>query len=190
MQSGLSSLSSGHLAAFLRAVAQSRTRAFLSGIAASALTQSSTAVSLATVALAHARHITLSEGIAIILGANIGTTLTVQLLALNPGQLALFFGLSGLGLLTHRSAARFLGRVFTGVGTIFAGLDLLNWGLAPFGQAPWFTATLAAAGKNRFLALTIATLFTALLHSSGAATALVMTLHTQGAISRETAAVQ
>ncbi|WP_281277489.1 Na/Pi cotransporter family protein [Thermodesulfitimonas autotrophica] len=187
LQAGLLSLSSRRLTRALRAVAASRLRAFLAGVGTSALTQSSTAVSIITIGLTHARLIALSEAIAVILGANIGTTLTVQFIALHPGRLALLLGLSGIPLLARRSPARFLGQALTGTGMVFAGLDLLNRGLAPLKSTPWFAAGLAAAGENHLLAIAVATLFTALLHSSSAATGLVMALYAQGAISRETA---
>ncbi|MGQ9511671.1 Na/Pi symporter [Thermodesulfitimonas sp.] len=176
LQAGLLSLSSRRLTRVLRAATASRLRAFFAGVGTSALTQSSTAVSIITIGLTHARLVALSEAIALILGANIGTTLTVQFLTLHLGRLALLLGLSGLPLLASRSPTRFLGQALTGTGMVFAGLDLLNHGLAPFKSTPWFTTGLAAASNNHLLAIAVATLFTALLHSSSAATGIVMAL--------------
>ncbi|MEW6446749.1 MAG: Na/Pi symporter [Bacillota bacterium] len=187
LQSGLLCLSSGRLTTALRSLSINPTRSSLSGLVASALTQSSTAVSIITIGLAHSRIINLSQAIAVILGANVGTTLTVQFLSLNPGIAMLPFCAAGIPIAFSRSPAKPLGQIFVGVGMIFSGLDLLNRAFEPLQHAPWFAAGLAAAGSNYLLAVSAAAVLTAFLHSSSAATGIVMALYAQGAVSLETA---
>jgi len=171
----------------LRSLSTNNIRSSLTGLAASALTQSSTAVSVITVGLVHSRLINLSQAIAVILGANVGTTLTVQFLSLNPGIAILPFCAAAVPVAVRRSPARPLGQILIGAGMIFSGLDLLSRAFEPLRQAPWFAAGLAAAGDNHLLAVSIATVLTAVLHSSSAATGIVMSLYVQGAVSLETA---
>lgn len=70
---------------------------------------------------------------------------------------------------------------------IFSGLDLLSRAFEPLQHAPWFATGLAVAGDNHLLAVSVATVLTAVLHSSSAATGIVMALYAQGAVSLETA---
>lgn len=162
-------------------------RSSLSGLIASAVTQSSTAVSLIVIGLVHSRLMNLSQAIAVILGANVGTTLTVQVLSLNPGIAMLLLCAAAVPIAVSRSPAKPLGWILAGTGMIFSGLDLLNRALEPLQHAPWFAAGLAAAGDNCLLAVCIATVLTAVLHSSSAATGIVMALYAQGAVSLQTA---
>lgn len=129
----------------------------------------------------------LTQAIAVILGANVGTTLTVQFLSLNLGIAMLPFCAAGIPIALSRSPLRPLGQVLVGAGMIFSGLDLLNRAFEPLQHAPWFAAGLAAAGSNYVLAVSVAMVLTAFLHSSSAATGVVMALHAQGAVSLETA---
>ena len=186
LQSGLLRFSGSRLKVVFNSLSANPARAALTGLAASALTQSSTAVSVITTGLTHSRLVNLNQAIAVILGANVGTTLTVQLLVLHPGTLAVPLCITGIFLALARPS-RPLGHILTGAGMIFGGLDLLNREIGSLQELPWFTAGLAAAGENSLLAVGIATALTALLHSSSVTTGVVMALYAQKTISLETA---
>ncbi|MCL6560565.1 MAG: Na/Pi symporter [Firmicutes bacterium] len=185
MQAGLIYLSSRRLVQALRSFSASHMRSFLVGLFTSALTQSSTAVSVITVGLVHSRLLNLSQAIAVILGANTGTTLTVQFMAVKPGVITLSLTAAGFAFLC--SPLKATGKILTGIGMIFFGLDFLNQAVGSLQHAPWFAASLVHSTANPLLAIACATILTAFLHSSGAATGIVIALHSQKAITLEAA---
>ncbi|MEW6173404.1 MAG: Na/Pi symporter [Bacillota bacterium] len=185
LQSGLLDLSGKGLTLSFRSISSNPARALFAGLVASALTQSSTAISVITIALTHSGILNLKQAVAVILGANVGTTLTVQFLALNPGLLAL--PLFSAGIILSCSPFKTLGRITAGIGAVFLGLDLLNRALVPLQREPWFTTGLSYAGNNHLLAVGIATILSAFLHSSSAATGIVIALYAQGTINLDAA---
>ncbi|ACX51371.1 Na+/Picotransporter [Ammonifex degensii KC4] len=188
-QEGLVRLAGNRATALLGTLLAGPWCSFLAGLAAAALTQSSTAVSVLTVGLVHSRFLPLPEAIGVILGANVGTTLTVQLMALKPGAMAYCLGALGILLLLKRPPWRHAGMGFLGLGMIFAGIAWFESGCKGLGQHPWLLAPLNAAEESHFLAFLLSTLVTALVHSSSLTTGLAMTLYAQGVITRETALV-
>ncbi|RDV84297.1 Na/Pi cotransporter family protein [Ammonifex thiophilus] len=189
IQEGLVRLAGSRATALLGNLLVGPWRSFLAGLAAAALTQSSTAVSVLTVGLVHSHFLSLPEAIGIILGANVGTTLTVQLMVLKPGSLAYYLGTLGIFLLPKRPPWRHAGMALLGLGLIFAGIAWFEIGCRKLEQHPWLLAPLNAAEKSHLLAFLLSTLVTALLHSSSLTTGLAMTLYAQGMVSRETALV-
>lgn len=185
MQSGLVDLSSRRLQQVLNSLSANPARASLAGLLTSAVTQSSTAVSVITIGLVHSRLLHLSQGIAVILGANVGTSLTVQFLAADPGRLAL--PLLGAGAVLFCSPFKILGRVLIGTSMIFFGLALLNEAVTPLQHARWFTGLLTSSCSSPLLAVAGATLLTAFLHSSSVATAIVITIYANGLITLDAA---
>jgi phosphate:Na+ symporter len=187
LQTGLAGFSGRRFKTVFHSLSANPARAALTGLAASALTQSSTAVSVITTGLTHSRILNLEQAIAVILGANVGTTLTVQFLALNPGPLAVPLCLAGVLLAAARPALRALGAILTGSGLIFWGLDILNLGIGSLQEIPLFAAVLAAASENPLLAIGTATILTALIHSSAVTTGITMTLYNQNVVDLQTA---
>ncbi len=185
MQSGLVDLSSKRLQHLLQSLSANPLRASLAGLITSALTQSSTAVSVLIIGLVHSRLLHLRQGIAVILGANVGTSLTVQFLAADPGKLAL--PLLGAGAVLWCLPFRALGRVICGAGMIFSGLALMSAAMAPLEHASWFTGLLTGSCSNPLLAVTGAALLTAFLHSSSVATAIVITVYAESLITLDAA---
>lgn len=187
MQTGLAGFSGRRFKTVFHSLSANPARAALTGLIASALTQSSTAVSVITTGLTHSRILNLEQAIAVILGANVGTTLTVQFLALNPGPLAAPLCLAGVLLAAARPALRALGAILTGSGLIFWGLEILNLGIDSLQEIPWFAAVLAAASENPLFAVGTATILTALIHSSAVTTGITMTLYNQNVVDLQTA---
>jgi phosphate:Na+ symporter len=185
MQAGLVRSSGPRLSGAFRPLSTNHARAALAGLAVSAFTQSSTAVSVITVGLVHSRLLGLSQAVAVILGANVGTTLTVQFMAARQGVLSLPLMVSGFFFMC--SPLRAVGKVLAGLGMIFSGLDLLNAAVLPLQRSPWFAAALVHLCTNPLLAVAGATILTAFLHSSSAATGIVMALHSGDAVTLEAA---
>src|SRR5580700_11037643 len=156
-----------------------RFAAFCAGLGLTALLQSSTATGLMTTSLAADGTVNLVPALAIMLGANVGTTLIVQLLSFDVVAAApvLFV----IGLVTFRLAGgnpltKALGRVAIGLGLTLLALHILLDTLAPAEQAPAVRALLAAVTNDPVLCVIIAAALTWAAHSSVAVVLLVMSL--------------
>ncbi|MFZ0425984.1 MAG: Na/Pi cotransporter family protein [Xanthobacteraceae bacterium] len=182
---GLHMVLSGVLRAFgpdlrriLGKALQNRFTAFGAGLGLTALLQSSTATGLMTASLAADGTVGLVPALAIMLGANVGTTLIVQVLSFDVAAVApvLFV----IGLVTFRaggsSLARALGRIAIGLGLTLLALHILIDTLAPAEQAPVVRTLLAAITGDPVLCIFIAAALTWAAHSSVAVVLLVMSL--------------
>ena len=163
---------------FLGKALGNRFSAFGAGLGLTALLQSSTATGLMTASLAADGVVSLVPALAIMLGANVGTTLIVQVLSFNISAVApvLFI----IGLVTFRagggSLTKALGRVAIGLGLTLLALHILLDTLAPAEQAPAVQALLAAVTTDPVLCVIIAAALTWAAHSSVAVVLLVMSL--------------
>jgi phosphate:Na+ symporter len=155
-----------------------RFTAFCAGLGLTALLQSSTATGLMTASLAADGVVSLVPALAIMLGANVGTTLIVQLLSFDISALApvLFV----IGLVTFRaggsSLARALGRIAIGLGLTLLALHILLDTLAPAEQAPAVRTLLSSITGDPVMCILIAAALTWAAHSSVAVVLLIMSL--------------
>jgi phosphate:Na+ symporter len=182
---GLHMVHSGILRAFgpdlrllLSKALGNRFAAFAAGIGLTALLQSSTATALITSSFTAEGLVSLVPALAIMLGANVGTTLIVQILSFNISALApvLFV----LGLVAFRSGARSrikdIGRVAIGLGLMLLALHILLDTLAPAENAPGMRVLMSAITGDPVLCVVIGALVTWLVHSSVASVLLIMSL--------------
>src|ERR1700732_3483859 len=182
---GLHMVLSGVLRAFgpdlrrtLSKALRNRFTAFGAGLGLTALLQSSTATGLMTTSLAADGVVSLVPALAIMLGANVGTTLIVQVLSFNIAAAApvLFI----VGLITFRvggsSLTRALGRIAIGLGLTLLALHILLDTLAPAEQAPAVRALLGSITNDPVLCIVIAAALTWAAHSSVTVVLLVMSL--------------
>jgi phosphate:Na+ symporter len=156
-----------------------RFTAFAAGLGLTALLQSSTATGLMTASLAAEGTVSLVPALAIMLGANVGTTLIVQLLSFDIAAIAPVLFL--IGLVTFRfaggnSLAKALGRIIIGLGLILLSLHILVDTLAPAEQAPAVRALLGSITNDPVMCIVIAAALTWAAHSSVAVVLLVMSL--------------
>jgi phosphate:Na+ symporter len=182
---GLHMVHSGILRAFgpdlrllLAKALNNRFAAFAAGIGLTALLQSSTATALITSSFTAEGLVSLVPALAIMLGANVGTTLIVQILSFNVSWLApvLFV----LGLVAFRSGARSrikdVGRVSIGLGLMLLALHILLDTLAPAENAPGVRVFMNAITGDPVLCIVIGAAVTWVVHSSVASVLLVMSL--------------
>ena len=157
---------------------RNRFSAFAGGLGLTALLQSSTAAGLMTASLAAEGIVSLVPALAIMLGANVGTTLIVQLLSFDISAVAPVLLL--IGVVTFRigdsNLTRAVGRVSIGLGLILLALHILLNTLAPAEQAPSARILLAAITNDPVLCIVIAAALTWAAHSSVAVVLLVMSL--------------
>ena len=182
---GLHMVHSGILRAFgpdlrllLAGALKNRFAAFMAGLGLTALLQSSTATALITSSFTAEGLVSLVPALAIMLGANVGTTLIVQVLSFNLAAAApvLFI----LGLVAFRGGARSrikdIGRVSIGLGLMLLALHILIDTLAPAENAPGVRVVMTAITGDPMLCIIIAAAVTWAVHSSVAAILLVMSL--------------
>jgi phosphate:Na+ symporter len=163
---------------FLGKALHNRFSAFGAGLVLTALLQSSTATGLMTTSLAADGTVGLVPALAIMLGANVGTTLIVQILSFNIAAVAPLFFIVGVVAFRAggQSLARSLGRVAIGFGLTLLALHILVETLAPAEQAPAVRVLLASITHDPVLCILIAALLTWAAHSSVAIVLLVMSL--------------
>ncbi|HEX2519002.1 MAG TPA: Na/Pi symporter, partial [Castellaniella sp.] len=137
-------------------------RAFLTGLGITAAIQSSTATGLMITGFAIDGLVSLAPGLAAMLGANVGTTLIVQVLSFNPTYLAPALILAGVWMFRHYAPGRSrdLGRVFIGLGLLLLALNELVTMFEPLKTAPMLGSALQALGGMPLLALAASTALT------------------------------
>jgi phosphate:Na+ symporter len=163
---------------FLAKALKNRFTAFAAGLALTALLQSSTATALITSSFTAEGLVSLVPALAIMLGANVGTTLIVQVLSFNIAALAPILFI--LGLVAFRAGPRSrikdIGRVFIGLGLMLLALHILLDTLAPAENAPGVRIVMNAITGDPVLCIIIGALVTWIVHSSVASVLLIMSL--------------
>ena len=178
VQSGILRAFGPELRRFLSTALQNRLAAFAGGLGLTALLQSSTATGLMAASFVNEGAVALVPALAIMLGANVGTTLIVQVLSFNVSAVApvLFV----VGLLAFRSGGRSrlkdMGRVAIGLGLMLLALHILLDTLAPAEDAPSVRALLKLITGDPIFCVLIATVLTWAAHSSVATVLLTMSL--------------
>lgn len=162
-----------------------RLPAFLAGLGLTAILQSSTATALMAASFVAQGTVALVPALAVMLGANVGTTLIVQVLAFDISAAApvlLVAGLVAFRLRPH-TRTKDLGRVAIGLGLMLLALHILLTGLAPAESAPAMRVVLRAATSDLTLAIGLGALLAAAAHSSVAVVLLTMSLALSGVLS-------
>lgn len=178
VQTGVLRAFGPNLRSFLAKGLRNRFAAFAGGLVLTALLQSSTATALMTTSFAAEGLVDLVPALAIMLGANVGTTLIVQILSFNIAAAAPIFFV--VGLVAFRTGARTrvkdVGRVVIGLGLMLLALHVLLDSLAPAENAPALRALMRAITDDPALCIVIAAALTWLAHSSVATVLLIMSL--------------
>ena len=153
------------------------------GAVLTAMVQSSSATTVLLVGFVSAEMLTLSQALGVILGADIGTTLTVQLIAFKVTKYALIPLAIGFFIkaLAKNEKYQNLGRTLLGVGLLFYGIDLMSVSMSPLRTHQPFIDMMSEM-HNPFWAIWFGALFTAAVQSSAATLAIVIALATQGLI--------
>lgn len=152
------------------------------GAAVTAVVQSSNATALMVVGLVNAGLISIAQALGVLLGANIGTTVTAQLLAFEIGLFALPAIAVGTGLKLCFSNKRWsqYGDILLGFGILFLGLTIMKGGFVPIKDNPAFHDFLLLVSKNQLFAVALGALITVLVQSSSATLGLTLVLAGHG----------
>ena len=171
--------------------------ALIMGMVVTMVIQSSSATTVMVVGFVNAGIMTLKQSVGVILGANIGTTVTAQILRLSggdgsgnlfmdllkPKNLAYIIVLVGviIMMLAKKRRTRDIADIFTGFGILFIGMAVMEGAVAPLADLPQF-ADLFAAISNPVLGVVVGAGVTAIIQSSSASVGILQALSTTGAI--------
>ena len=184
VQSGIQRAFGPHLRRFLGRALGGRFRAFLAGLGVTAILQSSTATGLMAASFAAGGLVDLVPALAVMLGANVGTTLIVQVLSFDIGRVAPLFVLVGVILFRRSlvSRTRDLGRVAIGLGLMLFALQQLLAIITPYEDVPSLRLLMGAIATNPLIDVILAAALTWAAHSSVAMVLLTMSLAAKGVV--------
>ena len=188
MSSGLRAACGDRLRGILEKATKNRPVSVLVGVGVTVLMQSSSATDVMVIGFVSSGLMTLGQAIGVIMGANIGTTVTAQITAFDIGAYApliLFIGAIA-ALFFKNKTARSIGSVILGFGMLFEGITLMKSAIAPLAQTEEFI-DLVSKMSNPALLVIFGVLFTALLQSSSSSTVIFQAFAMQGIITYDTA---
>lgn len=169
--------------------AGTKTKAILTGTAVTGLIQSSTAVTVMTVGFVEAGVMSIFQATGIVLGANIGTTVTSLLIAFNFSSVAsacIFFGT--LPVIVGKSKKiRYGGEILLGFGLLFLGLNTMGSAFSFLKENPDFLHFIVASSKGKIKGIIAGTVMTLIMQSSSATVGILQSLCMQGLIDTESA---
>ena len=189
LSEGLQKIAGKKLREALTSLTKNRIIAMGLGALVTILFQSSTATTVILVGLTSASIISLRQTLAVILGADIGTTVTAQLIALKITEISL--PIVGIGatiiFFSKKHKYKRIGQVLIGFGLLFLGLKIMSDTMYPLRDDPMFSKMLLQMSDSPLMAMIVAAIFTFLVHSSAATIGIIMLLSMQHLIALEPA---
>lgn len=187
MGDGLENAAGAKLKRMLEVLTGNRFLAVLVGFVVTAIIQSSTATTVMVVGFVNAGMMTLAQAVGVIMGANIGTTVTSLLIALNFSSVAAASVLVGviLMLASKKTLVKNLGSIFTGFGLLFLGIDLMSDSMVPLRESAGFMNFIVAVSDSPLrplFGILLGIVMTAVLQSSSASVGVLQTLAMQGLV--------
>lgn len=189
MSTGLEAAAGSKLKTILEKLTANRFVGVLAGAVITAIIQSSSATTVMVVGFVNSGVMTLRQAVWIIMGANIGTTITGQLIALNVGELApgiAFLGVAAI-VFSKKEKLNHVGEILAGLGILFIGMDMMSTSMSPLGESEAF-ASLLTRFENPVLGILAGTAFTALIQSSSASVGILQALANSGIVGLRSAA--
>lgn len=187
MGDGLENAAGAKLKRMLEVLTGNRFLAVLVGFVVTAIIQSSTATTVMVVGFVNAGMMSLAQAVGVIMGANIGTTVTSLLIALNFSSVAAASVLVGviLMLASKKTVVKNLGAIFTGLGLLFLGIDMMSDSMAPLRESAGFMnfiVTVSESPLRPLFGIILGIVMTAVLQSSSASVGVLQTLAMQGLV--------
>lgn len=187
MGDGLQKAAGAKLQKILEAMTGVLAMGILLGAVVTAVLQASGATTVMTVGLVNAGLLTLKQGFGIIMGANIGTTMTAQLIAFKLSDyitILIFIGFL-MQLLARKSRTKYLGQVMLGFGILMLGMDMMGKAVMPLRNYPGFVHFIEVFSSNPLLGIGIGMIMTVLIQSSSATIGILIAMAGQGLIPLE-----
>ena len=186
MSTGLKNAAGDSLHLILEKVTTNKLLSVLIGILVTLLVQSSSATDMMVISFVNSGLLTLSQAIGVIMGANIGTTVTAQITAFNLAAFAPFLVFTGalMYLFLKKALPRHIGAIILGFGMLFVGIGFIKSAIAPLAQNERFIHVLSAL-SHPLLAVLFGILFTALLQSSSSSVVIFQAFAVEGLLTYE-----
>jgi phosphate:Na+ symporter len=185
MGEGLQLAAGDRMRKWLERLTRGRIRGVAVGAGVTALVQSSSATTIMLVGFVNAGLMAFAQSVSVIFGANIGTTITAQIVAFKTKTLA--FPLIGVGLLMYmvgkRKGVKYFGEVVLGFGLLFLGMELMKGAMHPLEASGAFEGWISSWGANWIIGLMLGVLITSILQSSSATTGIVIAMGAAGVLS-------
>ena len=181
MGDGLELAAGSKMKDLLEKLTRNRILGFLLGVFVTVVIQSSSATTVMVMGFINAGIMDLAQATGVIFGANIGTTITSVLIALDVSGIAPFCICVGafMMLYSKKAKVKHIGQVILGFGLLFQGLHTMSGAMKPLGQVAWFQDFIANA-KSPILGLLVGALICAVIQSSSAAVGILQALALQG----------
>ena len=196
MADGLQKSAGGKMKQMLGVLTSHRILGVLVGALVTAVIQSSSATTVMVVGFVNASILNLTQAVGVIMGANIGTTITAWLVSMGEWAAMLkpeFFApvLIGVGafilLFSKKEKLRQVAEILIGFGVLFIGLSFMSDAIKPYRDAPIFTQAFTILGKNPILGILTGAVVTAIIQSSSASVGILQTLALNGIVSWKSA---
>ena len=183
MSSGLEAAAGSRMKQILERLTANRFLGVLVGAAITAVIQSSSATTVMVVGFVNAGMMTLNQAVWIIMGANIGTTVTGLLIALDVGELAPLFAFVGVAMVVFvkRPQLQHIGQILAGLGVLFIGMDMMSGAMSPLRESEAFIQMMSNF-SNPLLGILAGAGFTAVIQSSSASVGILQALANSGVI--------
>ena len=184
MSSGLEAAAGARMKSILERLTANRFLGVLVGAAITAVIQSSSATTVMVVGFVTAGMMTLGQAVWIIMGANIGTTVTGLLIALDVGELAPMFAFVGVVLMVFIKEPKLqhIGQILAGLGVLFIGMGMMSSSMSPLRDSEPFIRIMSTF-SNPLLGILAGAAFTAVIQSSSASVGILQALASSGVIS-------
>ncbi|MBO0471778.1 Na/Pi cotransporter family protein [Enterococcus sp. DIV0242_7C1] len=184
MGDGLQKSAGDSLREILNTFTSTPLRSVLAGLIVTAIIQSSSGTTVLTVGLVSVGFMSLRQAIGVIMGANVGTTVTAFIIGFNLSSYALpIIGVGSILLFfSKRETVNTIGQILFGFGCLFYGLKLMGDGMAPLSDLPQFSELMVNVSHHPVLGVGIGTLLTMVLQSSSATIGILQQLYSQGSL--------
>lgn len=188
MSNGLEAAAGNRMKQILEKLTANRFLGILVGAGITAVIQSSSATTVMVVGFVNSGMMTLRQAVWIIMGANIGTTITGQLIALDIGEVAPLLAFLGVALImfTRKKKVHHIGLIVAGLGVLFIGMSMMSSSMMPLRESEGFIS-LMTRFSNPVLGILAGMVFTAIIQSSSASVGILQALAASGLIGLDSA---
>ena len=188
MSSGLEAAAGNRMKRILEKLTANRFLGVLVGAGITAVIQSYSAMTVMVVGFVNSGMMTLRQAVWIIMGANIGTTITGQLIALDIGQLAPLFAFVGVAMVVFfkKPQIHHYGNILAGLGVLFIGMEMMSSSMEPLREWPAFVE-MVSTFSNPLVGIAAGTLFTAIIQSSSASVGILQAMAAGGIVGLDSA---
>lgn len=196
MAEGLQHFAGGRMQKLMGFLTKNKLMAILAGTLVTAVIQSSSATTVMVVGFVNAGMMNLAQAVGVIMGANVGTTITAWMVSmsewgsfLNPEFYApLLLGIGAFIVLFVKSdRKKQVGEILIGFSVLFIGLSFMSDAIKPYRDAPIFAQAFQVLGKNPFLGILTGAVVTAIIQSSSASVGILQTLAMNGVVNWKSA---